>query len=327
LERLLEHLIEARTEGLRGAEVGFLIVDNCPDGQVRDVCERVAPRLPWKLDMVEEHRRGRTYARNRAAQEGLRRGFDFLAFIDDDDEPEPDWLERLVAAQAASGAEIVCGAMRPTFSGDIPAWLRSSPLFEVPRSDGDTKYGIPRGIGTFNAMIAVEVFRRMEAAGEIFSEEFAHSRCEDTEFFTRAKALGASFAIAPDSVVHRDFAGDRTTFAGLLRYSWQMGRYNMILLRRHGSPPEVRSRRRKALRKVLCDIPKMILRARSRSDAVRYLAGVAKEAGMLAGAVASRPGGAGNSTAAGLPGAGAAGKTVSRRGAVSGDRWTDDVHS
>ncbi len=63
----------------------------------------------------------------------------------------------------------------------------------------------------------------------------------------------------------------------------------MILLRKHAPTAEIRARRRKALRKVLCDVPKMILRARSRADVVRYLVGVAKEAGMLAGAVASRP--------------------------------------
>jgi hypothetical protein len=142
--------------------------------------------------------------------------------------------------------------------------------------------------------------------GEIFSEEFAHSRCEDTEFFARAKALEAGFALAPASVVHRDFGDDRTAFLGLLAYSWQMGKYNMILLRKHAPAAEVRARRRKALRKVLCEVPKMILRARSRGDAVRYLVGVAKEAGMLAGAVASRPDDSGKRPPAGLPGAGEA---------------------
>lgn len=288
LERLLRHLSGMKTRGLGGSNVRFLIVDNRPDGEVRAVCDRVAPLLPVGLDLVEEARRGRTYARNRAAEEGIQRGCDFVAFIDDDDEPELDWLERLVARQAESGADIVCGAMAPVLPEEVSPWMRSSPLLDPPVLGGETKFGIPRGIGTFNALVSVQVFRKLLEAGEIFSQEFAHSRREDTEFFARAKALGARFALAPDSVVHRDFGDDRATVLGLLRYSWQMGQYNMLLISRHAPAARVRARRLKALRKVIFGLPKIVFRSRSRGDVVRLLTGVAKEAGMLAGPSALR---------------------------------------
>ena len=304
LEQLLGTLTRMERGGLGAVTLQLLIVDNCPDGQVREVVERVGGMLPMPVALVEEARPGRTFARNRAAEEAIARGWDFVAFIDDDDRPEPDWFEHLVRVQRETGADIVCGAMAPVLADGVSSWMRASPLFDPPVLNGGTKYGIPRGIGTFNAMISVDVFRGLQAAGEIFSEEFAHSRCEDTEFFARARGLGAGFALAPDSVVHRDFGDDRTAFFGLLSYSWQMGKYNMILLRKHAPAAEVRARRRKALRKVLCEVPKMVLRARSRGDVVRYLVGVAKEAGMLAGAVASRPDDAGKRPPGGLPGAG-----------------------
>src|SRR5207253_2815709 len=49
----------------------------------------------------------------------VRTAADWVVFLDDEDEPDDDFLEALVAAQAASGADVVTTAVRPS-AEDVP---------------------------------------------------------------------------------------------------------------------------------------------------------------------------------------------------------------
>ena len=89
-ERLLLSLQHMRLGRLDPRDVRVIVVDNCPDGRTRAVCDRISGRLPVLLEFTEESHRGLSYARNRAVDEALSRGDDFVVFIDDDDLPEPD---------------------------------------------------------------------------------------------------------------------------------------------------------------------------------------------------------------------------------------------
>ena len=55
-----------------------------------------------------ESRRGISLARNRRL-DAVPADADFIAMIDDDERPEPDWLEELLLAQAATAADGVEG--------------------------------------------------------------------------------------------------------------------------------------------------------------------------------------------------------------------------
>ena len=76
--------------------------------------------------------------------------------------------------------------------------------------------------------------------GPIFAPEFASFGGEDTEFFVRAQGNGGIFALAEKSIIHRNFEDNRQTFSGLLRYSFHLGDYNMRLLKKHGTPAQIR---------------------------------------------------------------------------------------
>ena len=99
--------------GLARDRLLVLIVDNHPDDWVKRLCETQYPAAVY----VAEPERGISHARNRAVREA--RGADLVAFVDDDDEPLPDWLRHLVLTQRRTGAE-----------------LRLRPLVSRPR-DGD----------------------------------------------------------------------------------------------------------------------------------------------------------------------------------------------
>jgi succinoglycan biosynthesis protein ExoM len=154
------------------------------------VCERSEKRLPWDLIYLEEEQRGEANARNRAVEEALRQGFDFLAFIDDDDTPQLDWLSNLLAAQRETDADIVCGAIPPVVESECPDWFKNSPLFDTQVEGSQTKYGLPKDIGIGNSLIRCKMLQGFRSQGPVFSEEFASVGACDLDFFIRATKSG-----------------------------------------------------------------------------------------------------------------------------------------
>lgn len=96
-----------------GWKVGFLIVDNDDYAGAKALVEAYAPRFePGALDYVVEPEPGIPFGRNRALDEATARGAKLLAFIDDDEYPEPDWLRELVSHYEETGAVLTGGPVR-----------------------------------------------------------------------------------------------------------------------------------------------------------------------------------------------------------------------
>ena len=279
LERLLRSLRYIQLPEMDAEDIRVIVVDNNPDGQARAVCDRLAGLLPMKLVFAEENQQGISFARNRAIDEALCLGADCVAFIDDDDLPEPDWLLHLIEKGRATGANIVCGVIHPIVDAKLPEWFKKSPLFDAPSNKSQTKFGVPRGIGTGNVLIDRKLLERLKTMGPVFSPEFA--LIVDTEFFVRAQRQGATFARAEKSTIQRNFSGQRQTLKGLLRYAFRLGNYSMLLLKKHGTIEQIARRRRKVFKKIPMDLLKLPFFTFSSSTLVRNLYNLSKELGML----------------------------------------------
>lgn len=279
LERLLFSLGHIQIEGLDPKDVLVIVVDNDPDGLSRKVYERVTGQLPIELVFVEETTRGRPFARNRAVDEALRRDASFIAFIDDDDLPEPDWLLRLIEKQRETQADIVFGTECAVVQADWPDWLRHSPLFENADTRGFTKYLTPKGISTYNVLIRRSVIDRLKATGVVFSPEFA--RFEDTDFFIRAAKNNATFARAENSVIHRNYEPHRLSPRGFLREALLTGVYTMRLLKKHGSPSQISQRKKKALKKMTLAFLKLPISIFSMVSLMQNLFILSRELGVV----------------------------------------------
>ena len=57
-----------------------------------------------QLYFAEEQERGTSFARNRAITTALAQGAEWIAFIDDDDRPRPDWLAHVLDRQRVTGS-------------------------------------------------------------------------------------------------------------------------------------------------------------------------------------------------------------------------------
>lgn len=250
LAELLAHLAAFAPE-VGGPDWSLLVVDNRPGGAAARVVADAAPRLPVSLRYVEEPEAGIASARNRAVREAAATGADFLAFIDDDDLPAPDWLARLLARQAATGAGIVLGAWVLPAGFTVPPLLEKIDFFRPLKPEESTLFRLPLWGGTFNMLAAADVFDRLAADGPPFRPEFSATGGEDTDFLIRADRAGCRVAVAEDSIVVRGWEPARISLGGALRRGFRLGCSQMHLAARHLPGEAFAKMRRKALRRLL----------------------------------------------------------------------------
>ena len=108
LARLLDAISALRTR----ADISVLVVDN--DAEARqgfNYCRRLAADYRWPLRAVIEPQRGIAAARNRLVSEALRSQAQFIAMIDDDEWPGPNWITHFLETQKQTGADILQGSI------------------------------------------------------------------------------------------------------------------------------------------------------------------------------------------------------------------------
>ena len=139
----------------------------------------------------------------------------YVAWIDDDEVADPDWLDRLVAALDESGCDAVFGSVQALYPDDAPPWSLSADLHST--RPVQTRQGVDTGF-TSNALV-----RRAVIDDRRFNPELGRSGGEDTDFFTRLHAEGARFAAAPEAVVRETVGQDRLRLSWLLTRAFRSG--------------------------------------------------------------------------------------------------------
>lgn len=281
LARVLQALEKADLGELPAGSVELMVIDNRPGGSTAQVVEAAKGRLPFAVSLVEEHQPGISAARNRAVSEVLARGADALAFIDDDDEPRPDWLLQLVREQARSGADIVFGAHRHAPDAPVPEYLRAS--FVIPKPYPSlNKLGVPAGASTCNVLIMRHLLIELGRDGPVFRPQFSASGGGDTDLFVRAARAGYSWSIAWRSEVWLRWEPDRYALRGVLRRQFRYGFTRHFLVSAHDPSITPGDRRlKRALRRSWRRAKHLVLRGHIREERLELLFKLADSLGEL----------------------------------------------
>ena len=184
---LLGSLANLRSDRLSVELVELIVIDNNPNGIARYVCQSASSRLSIGLYFDEEPQRGISFARNRAVNVALAHRADFVAFIDDDDIPRPDWLSHLLNKQKQSGADIVFGRWLFAIRSDVSTWIKDNAQFRTSDYRKKNIHTLPCWASTCNVLINSRLLEAMRNDEEVFSPEFAFLGGEDTDFYTRTQ--------------------------------------------------------------------------------------------------------------------------------------------
>jgi succinoglycan biosynthesis protein ExoM len=215
LESLLAGLLQQ--QGFSSFEV--IVIDNDAQGSaskivaptVRDFSERGVA-----ISYAIEPEQNIALARNRAV--ATARG-DYVAFIDDDEEPDRNWLSELHKAITQSDADGIGGPVLPRFSPEFPDWLRRSGLFDRPR--WKTGFRIPAAeCRTGNFLLRTSLLHKWPGP---FNAAFGRTGGEDSDLFRRLESTGSVFRWANDAIVYEFQDASRASLRWHMKRAYRSG--------------------------------------------------------------------------------------------------------
>jgi cellulose synthase/poly-beta-1,6-N-acetylglucosamine synthase-like glycosyltransferase len=178
-----------------------VVVDNGSTDETPRVVEEAARRSAERraagsIRRLCEPRPGVAQARNCGVRNARGR---WIAFFDDDQLADPDWLARLLEAAQRTGARCVSGAVRlqlpDAVTAGLPAVCRSLLGESLPREQAG-RPGRRRGLATGNLLVQRAVFDEIGPFDESLQEAG-----EDADLGRRVRAAGIELAGAPSAVV------------------------------------------------------------------------------------------------------------------------------
>lgn len=122
LEKALHSLVHMEVPV--DVNVMLLVCDNDKEHSAKDMVCRYASQLAFPVKYLQETNRGIVFMRNKILEEAKSLRSDFLAFVDDDEVVDKQWLYQLYTCQKAFDADLVCGRV-------IYQWPLNSPLLDA----------------------------------------------------------------------------------------------------------------------------------------------------------------------------------------------------
>ncbi len=194
LRTALQSILNLRTDDTFHYEI--VVVDNGCTDETESVISTAAEDASVLVCGVREDRRGVAAARNRGIMAA--RG-SWIAFFDDDQVADPDWLIQLFAAASQFETRCVAGAVRLLLPDD--ALNRLAPicrrlLGELVPVDQPQRLGKSIGAGTGNLLVHKSIFEQIGT----FDESLLQAG-EDTDILNRMRGSGIEGWFTPLATV------------------------------------------------------------------------------------------------------------------------------
>ncbi len=216
LSRLLAAIERLRMPESEDQRVVVIVVDNSPDGTARDCVYEHAASSRFEIIYLGETEKGLANVRNAALATARASGAKYLAFVDDDEVPEPGWLIALRAAIERKGSVAAAGPTYPVFAQSPGRWLPLARYDYAPT----VKNGYALDGSSANLMLDVD---QLADAGIEFDARFNETGGEDTCLLKEVMRHGHKIAWAGDAVVWDEIPLQRMTVRWLMRRWYRTG--------------------------------------------------------------------------------------------------------
>jgi succinoglycan biosynthesis protein ExoM len=198
----------------------IIVADNGPARHAAGIIAKLAPLAgATAVRLVHVSPPNISLARNAGLREAAA---PYVAFMDDDLELDPGWLDALVGTLDTSGADVVVGPVRACFSdGAPPAWDPTGARFTrvLPWPTGRTIAASgPDKPADFALSTASSIWRAASCFTDPAPFDAAFGACggEDFDLFLRLERRGRRFVWCAEAGVRETIPPGRMT----LRYHW-----------------------------------------------------------------------------------------------------------
>lgn len=217
LRRLLDKLREQQTGGAFTFSV--VVADNDSAESARATVEDFVRTSPFPVVYAVEPRKNIALVRNCALRHATG---EFVACLDDDEFPVPEWLAKLLEVCEEHQVAGVLGPVRPHFDTPPPAWLIRGGFCERPEHPTGMvmTWG---GARTGNVLIRRAILDGLE---EPFDPAFGTGG-EDQDFFRRMMDRGHRFLWCNEAVAYETVPPSRWTRRFMLKRALLRGRNSL----------------------------------------------------------------------------------------------------
>lgn len=206
LTTLVETVDRLAAREVPGGSIRMLVVDDSPESAAAEVVEGLRQKAGITVDYYASAAADISTARNHALQRGLVNS-EFVACLDDDCVPQPDWLRELLQIAEAHKADVVVGHRQFVAEPGAPRWLRDQAFLaeNVHHADGS----VPTSGNTANMLVRSAW---LQSSSVRFRAEMGEVGGEDMVFFSDATNAGANIRFAARSICNEPCVGRRATF-------------------------------------------------------------------------------------------------------------------
>ncbi|MFY0599807.1 MAG: glycosyltransferase [Cyclobacteriaceae bacterium] len=212
-----------------GVNISIVVVDNSESGNAKAVIEECKHNASYPIHYVSESNRGIVYMRNRVLEEVKALGADYLAFIDDDERAQEDWIEQLYLGLKKYKAHVVQGSTHRDVPDDIPDWLKKNRLLKLRNFPSGTERS---SASTRNVLFD---FNFIEKKGVRFNMAFNLMGSSDSFFFREAHEKGARIVWIDEARVTEKLPESRISFGWIMQRAFRAGHTHFEMKRQSGN--------------------------------------------------------------------------------------------
>lgn len=208
----------------KAVQVSVLVVDNDTQQSAKETVEKARSVGGLDITYATEPQLGIPHARNRAlelAQQGH-----YIAFIDDDDTADKNWLLHLYDAMQVHRADVVQGALQYHFPPGKTHLSRLDIFANHAAQTGATL----QTAWTNNVLFATAIYK---TSGLCFDPAFASMGGSDIHFFSQIYAQGSRIVMCVEALVHSNVPEERTSLGWLARRHMRVGAGITISQKKH----------------------------------------------------------------------------------------------
>lgn len=226
LDKTLTSIVEQQLPG--NCQLEIVVVDNDIDESGRGICEKHQhSQNDVKIHYHVNGERNLSSVRNSTIE---RAAGDYIAFIDDDEWAESNWISSLHSSMVEYGADAVFGPVVVHYPESSPDWIVEGDMFG--KDKHRTGEVLTKG-ATSNCLLKSLWVRDR---GIRFDPVFGKSGGEDTDFFHRIHKLGGHLVFDNKAVVSETVETHRLNLEYLKKQNVRIGQthWNYLWSRQKG---------------------------------------------------------------------------------------------
>ena len=184
-----------------GFKVECFLCDNDPDKGALQVSKKVNNKI--ELKYLHESKRGIVHARNRLLQESIHVNASYLAFFDDDETLDSQWLMFLLNTINKYKCEAVSGRVIYCLPKGCPVWLNYRNFYGGDRPKTGTHLV---SASTNNVIIDLKFLTKYQL---VFNEKLNMSGGSDSLFFRQMRDRGGRIISCQEAIAYEKVPNSR----------------------------------------------------------------------------------------------------------------------